>query len=330
MDYKFNKTDFYLIALYYAFAIPINLMDYNAYPEKWKLFAELFAYSITMGVSLYFLVYVIFVRFFPKRQYVQIFIWSILLFIVMGLVDINIHCYLFGCRRSPFTLEYIFYGISSITESVGLISAVLLGKKLYDAQLYQNKLEKEQRENELRILKAQINPHFLFNNLNTVDVLIDQNPQKAKLYLKKLSALYRYLIANKDNEVVPLEEELEFVHNYLYLIQARYGNAYEFDIEMRTELNDALIPPGALQTLLENIVKHNQGNETNPLKSQITINQQYIKVANDLAPKNKQIDSTGIGLSNLKARYKLLSDADIQIYKNKQFIVELPTIKQVD
>lgn len=225
----------------------------------------------------------------------------------------------------------MYQGLVLVTESFTIPGLFLLGKKLYEAQLNFIQLEKEKKESELLRLSSQIDPHFLFNNLNTIDSLIDTNPVAAKTYLNKLAQLYRYLISTKDQEVVELEEEIEFAQNYIYLIQSRFGNAFQFEVNtigMNKEL--IFIPPGALQTLLENIVKHNQPRPNQPVKSSISLKENTIEVRNNLSIKTENVDSTGTGLANLKARYKLLVDKEINITTNDYFTVALPLIKQVD
>ncbi len=191
------------------------------------------------------------------------------------------------------------------------------------------KEKKKKKESELRFLKSQVDPHFLFNNLNTVDSLIDTNPEGAKVYINRLSNLYRYLTRTKDDEVVPLEEELEFVNNYIYLMEQRYGAAYTFEIQNSIDISDLLIPPGALQTLLENVIKHNNGSEGKPVRTEILIKEENISVRNNLSLKKTIKDSYGVGLTNLKARYKLLSDKAVSINEDSHFEVMLPNLKSL-
>jgi len=212
-----------------------------------------------------------------------------------------------------------------------MLATIMLGKKMFDLQLHVANMEKEKRTAELSFLKAQIDPHFLFNNLNTVDALIDKDPQSAKTYLHKLAQLYRYLVSSKDQEVVLLDEELAFAKNYIYLIEERFGKAYQFDIQNEhPRPEEVWIPPGALQTLLENIVKHNQGNHTDPIITTIFIDEKNIIVSNDKRPKKGSVDSTGTGLQNLRARYKLLTDLEIKINSGERFTVELPNVRLIE
>jgi len=190
--------------------------------------------------------------------------------------------------------------------------------------------EKEKRESELLLLKSQIDPHFLFNNLNTVDALIDSDPQVAKEYLQRLSQLYRYLIRTKDDEVVLLEEEMEFARNYIYLLEKRFGKAYQFNIEGFAEITDQFIPPGALQTVIENVVKHNMSTVEEPIITDIILKKDQVVISNDLRLKPNVKTSNKTGLDNLKARVALLSERKIEVTSDERYTVLIPLINQID
>jgi len=222
------------------------------------------------------------------------------------------------------------YSLNSSLENSGILLGIFLGKKFFDAQLDLEKKDKEKKVNELRLLKSQLDPHFLFNNLNSVDSLIDSNPEVAKKYINRLSKLYRYLIQTKDDEVVALEDELNFAEDYIYLLEQRYGKAYQFIIKTETKLDDKLIPPGALQTLIENVVKHNIGNENHPIVMSLTVNDKEVLIKNNVKLKVNRTNSNGTGIENLRARYKLLTDDKVSIQSNNEFIVSLPIIKSID
>ena len=333
MIFKLNKSDIKLAAIFFLIAILVGSMDYADYPddEKYLLIIDHINFILFCSVSVYILVFIIFAKYFPTGQFFKLFFYGVGFLFLMGIIELQWQCFFRNCKGNLLSLSGIYNGFVMHIEGVGIFATFLLGKKLYDAQLHVSKIEKEKKESELLLLKSQIDPHFLFNNLNTIDSLIDSNPKSAKIYLNKLATLYRYLISNKDFEVVPLEDELEFAKNYMYLIESRFGDAYLFEIKNELEnTSDFLIPPGALQTLLENIVKHNHGNSSSPIKTNINITEGSIMVSNNINAKNKFVDSTGTGLANLKARYKLLTDSEIQILSNENFIVKLPTIKQVN
>ena len=210
----------------------------------------------------------------------------------------------------------------------GFPLGVLLIKKFYKGQQELLKTQKLQKENELKLLRSQIDPHFLFNNLNTLDSLIDSNPKKAKDYINRLSLIYRYLIQTKDAEVMELANEIEFSKNYIFLIQTRFGNDYDLSIKQNIAIKDKFIPTGAIQTLLENVVKHNKSDGSNPIKTTIQINKGWLIITNTKSNLKTKDESFGTGLENLKARYQLLSDEKVQIANTEtKFEVFIPIIE---
>lgn len=332
MNYRFNKSDLYLLFLFFLFAIPISYLDTEEYDTLNSIIANALSYIIIVSLSVYVIVFLLFARLFARKRFTALVLSMVLWLSFMGIVEVKNFCLLNGCDDPFWSLsaEQFYFGIVAHIQSVGIVVTIILGKKLYDAQLHFIRLEKEKKESELKVLKSQIDPHFLFNNLNTVDSLIDSDPQQAKVYINKLSKLYRYLIANQDKEVIPLVEEINFAQNYMYLIECRYGSAFQFEIENKLpNYNNVLIPPGALQTLLENVVKHNHASEANPIKSKIIIDNEFITIDNNQNLKKQQIDSTGIGLSNLQHRFELLTNNKISIESNGSFVVKLPLIKSL-
>lgn len=332
MNYRLNKSDLYLLFLFFLFAIPISYLDFEEYGSVSSIIANALNYIVIVSISVYVIVFLIFARLFVKKRFTALVLSMVLWLSFMGIVEVKNFCLLNGCVDPFWSLssEQFYFGIVAHIQSVGIVATMILGKKLYDVQLHFIKLEKEKKESELKVLKSQIDPHFLFNNLNTVDSLIDSDPHQAKVYINKLSKLYRYLIANQDKEVIPLAEEISFAQNYMYLIECRYGSAFQFEIDNRLpNYNNVLIPPGALQTLLENVVKHNQASEAHPIKSKIIIDDECITIDNNQNLKRQQIDSTGIGLSNLQHRFELLTNHKISIESNGSFVVKLPLIKSL-
>lgn len=331
MKFKFSKTDLYLILAYYLLVIPISLMEYSTDDNKMVILYDTISMVVFDLACLFGVIYIIFPRFFLKKQYVLALLSSLLYLIFLGALFINIYCYVNDYKGNPMSINATIQGLIYIAESFATLGIMILGKKLFEAQLNFVNLEKEKKESELKRLTSQVDPHFLFNNLNTVDSLIDTNPKAAKVYLNKLAQLYRYLISSKDQDVVELEEELEFVKNYIYLIESRFGKAFQFQIiNQQTPNTLTFIPPGALQTLLENIVKHNQPTSTKSIKGVIFIKKETIEISNNLNIKKDNVDSTGTGLTNLKARYELLTDKEILIETSDFFKVTLPLIQVVE
>ncbi|NRB46062.1 MAG: histidine kinase [Saprospiraceae bacterium] len=330
MNFNFERTDLYLILLYLGLAVPIGLLDWD-YDSWTDAFFERSAYVVFNFITLYVLVFVLLAKFLPERRFVAFFFWTLIFLALMGLVTIQSICLVYNCVNDPWSFQAVFQGALIRVEDVGLLAAFIGGKKIYDAQMRYVKMEKARKESELQSLKNQIDPHFLFNNLNTVDALIDSDPSAAKIYINKLSQLYRYLIGNKDLDVVPIEEELAFAQNYMYLITCRFGDTFQFSLENKLAAGASyLIPPGALQVLLENIVKHNQASLDSPILGRIVLQADKVIVSNKIQERNHPVDSTGTGLNNLKARFAGLTEQAIRITSNGTFTVELPLIKEVD
>lgn len=187
-------------------------------------------------------------------------------------------------------------------------------------------LKQEKIKSELIAIKNQVNPHFLFNSLNTLNSVIRTNPEKATDFVDKLSFMYRYILQSSEKGLVTLEEELTFLNSYVYLINIRYGNRFELRNDLNLATNTIKIPVLSLQLLVENAVKHNEISENSPLKVKIYNDDEYISVENKIKPRTNLEESTQNGLLNLSKRYKILKGEDIKIYKNTNFIVKLPIL----
>ena len=177
---------------------------------------------------------------------------------------------------------------------------------------------------ELDALKAQINPHFLFNSLNTVHGLIAQDPALARGLLLELSDVLRYALGHANHDLVPLARELEFLHAYRALLQARHGEGLRVDIQSIESSGDLMIPPMSLQLLVENAVRHNRTREDDPLVVDVRLSDRGILVSNPLKPRHSPNPGAGTGLSNIEQRYRLLGAEGIRVVREcDAFIVEL-------
>lgn len=187
-------------------------------------------------------------------------------------------------------------------------------------------LEKESVENELAVIKAQINPHFLFNSFNTLIAVIEDDPKTAVEYVEKLSDFYRSMLQLRDKEVISLDEEAELVQHFGYLLEKRYGNNFRLNIDLRHKQGH--IVPLSLQILVENAVKHNVISKSKPLQVDITSEENgYISVVNNLQPKVHPEASTRFGLESLKRRYELLFGKSVKVEKTlTYFKVCIPVI----
>ncbi|MCG2462773.1 histidine kinase [Flavobacteriaceae bacterium F89] len=202
----------------------------------------------------------------------------------------------------------------------------ILRLQLYqrENQLENERLKHESLHNELAALKNQINPHFLFNSLNSLNFLVREN-KEATLFIRKLSFMYRYILQSGDSDMVTVEEELKFLGSYSYLIKTRYRGRFMLNINLEDSNLQKELPPLALQLLVENAVKHNEISEEFPLEVKIYDEQGYICVENKIRPRTSLEEGTGNGLSNLDKRFFLLSNQHIQIDRNNAvFCVKIP------
>lgn len=181
-------------------------------------------------------------------------------------------------------------------------------------------------ESKIMQLKNQINPHFLFNNLNVLDQLIEEDKTTASHFLNDFADLYRMVLEVSDKKIIALNEEIAFAKKYFNLIKRKFGAAYSLEIDSRT--TEGYIVPMTMQLLLENVMKHNIGTQQNPVKIKVKVDTN-ITVVNTLKPKAYSQLSSGKALNNLKAQYDLLSNQKIDILSDKTtFTVIIPLIKK--
>lgn len=191
-------------------------------------------------------------------------------------------------------------------------------------------LQAENIRNQYEVLKNQLNPHMLFNSLNTLRSLVRENQDKAQDYIQELSRVLRYTLQSNESQSVSLREEMEFASAYIFLLKMRFENNLQFDIQIGKSFEDYRLPPMAVQVLIENAVKHNEISDRKPLTIHISTDSEgYLSVSNDIQPKWTATPGTGIGLANLAKRYRLLFKQDIQITEDKEFTVCIPLIDEV-
>ncbi|MDZ4681634.1 MAG: histidine kinase [Saprospiraceae bacterium] len=202
-----SRSDWFVTLAYWIGASPFILSSYLGDSPFLQAIGGM-AFTILFDTtSVFILVFGIFATYIPRRQYLALLVATVALFAVNSLVYNYGYGIIFGWEyRSP-SFELLLWGVLRHAQSYGILAAIMIGKQFFDIQKQFFELEKEKRENELKMLKSQIDPHFLFNNLNILDVLIERDPAAARVYLNHLASLYRYLIRHKDEEVVSLYDE---------------------------------------------------------------------------------------------------------------------------
>lgn len=201
-------------------------------------------------------------------------------------------------------------------------------RKLEAEKLNSARLQKENFQAQLESLKQQVNPHFLFNSLNVLGSLIYKDQDKAVDFIRRLSDLYRSYLDNSEEMLVPLKKELEVSHAYTYLLETRFGKAVDFEFDIKEETLNLLLPPGSLQMLIENTVKHNGSTLAQPLKVKVFTEDRKLVVTNKLKPRKERINSTKKGLENIRNRYRYLTDEEVEFKRSEaNFTAKLPLLK---
>lgn len=206
--------------------------------------------------------------------------------------------------------------------------ALFLLKRWRDGLAEMERFRKENAEYRFETLRTQVNPHFLFNSLNTLSSLMYEDRDKAAGFIRDLSDVYRYVLDNRNKELIPLSDELKFIRSFVYLYQLRFDNKLEVVFDVPEDQNVRLIAPMTLQLLIENAVKHNIVSARKPLTIRIdATGSGYIAVSNNLQKKTNGVVSSGIGLANISSRYGFLTDKPVEVIESEtEFIVKVPLI----
>lgn len=199
-------------------------------------------------------------------------------------------------------------------------------QQLSEANMQLIRLQKENLQSQFEVLRQQVNPHFLFNSLNVLTSLIKLEPDLAEKFTEHLSKVYRYVLENKEKDLVKLRTELEFLEAYIFLLNIRFMDKIEIKVSISESENELLILPLALQLLIENAIKHNAMSKKNPLYIEIFIEDgNILNVVNNLQERESHMASTGLGLKNIEHRYKLLELPTPEFIKTEtHFIAKVP------
>ncbi|HEX6193624.1 MAG TPA: histidine kinase [Chitinophagaceae bacterium] len=192
-----------------------------------------------------------------------------------------------------------------------------------------DQLKKENLQSQLEGLKGQVNPHFLFNSLNSLSSLIGDDPDKAEKFLDEMSKVYRYLLRTNEDGLTTLESEMQFIYSYFHLLKTRYGDGLDLETIIDERYYGYQLPPLTLQMLVENAVKHNMILKDSPLKILImTTNSGRLVVSNNLQRKDRMVSSNKVGLTNIVNKYRLMKQEEISVRDDgKEFAVVVPLIQ---
>jgi len=224
-----------------------------------------------------------------------------------------------------------------INSNAAALFCTLTVVAVYESIYFMNELRKSVEEKELlkreslkaqlNALKTQVNPHFLFNNLNTLSSIITDDPVQAVNFVQQLSKVYRHVLEVRDEQCIPLEQELAVMKAYAFLLETRFGNNLTITLDVPPEELQKKIVPLSLQILMENAIKHNIVSSEKPLTIHVFAEKGRLIVRNTLQKKNHLIGSTGIGLNNIRNQYKLAGNRQVEVTEDgTNFTVSIPLL----
>ncbi len=317
----------YIHSIYTRISVRQQISAYTFTPEA--AIASLFAAGVLFLVILFFIRKWQRSDAFSTKKMLKIFGTSLIVYVLIMQVNGLFIAFIFDNIERNFNRQTFVLSLFS-----DLLDGLIYGS-FFIAYYYYNNSKKHQQqleiyhralaESKINQLKTQLNPHFLFNNLNILDQLIEEDSSVASAFLNDFSELYRYVLETSDKSLVSLSDEFVFAKSYFRTIQHKYGNAYLLKLPA-AELDQYQVPPLTLQLLLENAIDHNLGRESHPVMIEIEITDKII-VRNNIIPKQMSKRTGGRSLLNLQKQYNLLSSESVEIIRDQEyFTVKLPLI----
>jgi hypothetical protein len=275
---------------------------------------------------------------FPRAKDTTKRLWKqgVLIFLYTAIMSLLL-------KNTQFIFDHSWHGghlthPGFVKSFVACLFATVPISAIYEAGFYIHNWKKSVAEAErlahittssqLEALRNQVSPHFLFNSLNTLASIIPDQPEDAVRFTLKLSQVYRSILDLKDKQIMTLNEELNFLENYIFLCQTRFGASISFEIKINDALRHHYLVPLTMQMLLENAIKHNIVSQRRPLLIEVyTEGNKWVCMRNNLQEKLTEVEGTGTGLKNIRERYLLTFGLPVHIEQDGQyFIAKLPVI----
>lgn len=288
--------------------------------------------SITLLFSVFIWYYNIYSlpKFSSQRTHTSLFNWKLLFSVILGIVVMVIlvigHQELFQISKMDAPIMFELRGVL-----INLIVYMFLHLLFQNYQTQQIRVELERTHTmnlgaQYELLKQQVNPHFLFNSLNTLKSMVDMNDPMSSDFILKLSDFYRFTLESRKLDLIPLREELQILDSYVYLLKARFENGFILNNNTDPKQYDSAIPPFTLQLLIENCIKHNVVSLDKPLQINLYTEDDFLVIENPIQLK-RGVLSTGVGLDNINQRFMHLVRKEIEIEKTDTiFKVKIPLI----
>ncbi len=335
---NFDRYDFLIFLLNYPAVIFFNFILFGArYFRDASLFVPATLALTIWGVFIFVILtlwmkYMRF-RFGAPHQFGQRLLYSMLMYVgVMIISTTGIFYLVYGILGYPYKPETILWlliiGFVTNVISAGCHESIYTYNQLRQSTQREFTLKQLHLQQQMDVLKQQINPHFLFNSLNSLIALIDEDPRQAGTFAEELSSVYRYVLRANEQNLTDLNTELEFIHSYAHLLRTRHGIGFQLVTQVDERFGRYQLPPLTLQLLVENAVKHNVVMAKKPLLVEIQTDElANLHVRNNVQQKKQGVVSNGVGLSNIIARYEMLGQPRPTVRQEAgQFVVALPLI----
>jgi two-component system, LytTR family, sensor kinase len=313
----------------------INGNPVNSFVDEFKKFTVYFLYSFIIGGANVYLVVFLDKRLSWKTDAQKRLIVGVVGSVIVSLIAVAVSRLLVALidgHNLTYFIEHqkiIHYFYSLVISLIVLIffHAFYFYKALTEKKVSETEFVAKTESAKYESLKSQLDPHFLFNSLNVLTALIGEDPDKAEHFTTKLSKVYRYVLEQKDKDLIAIQEELNFAKTYMELLKMRFEEAVQFELPKKISNPDFKIIPLSLQILLENAVKHNVISKENPLTIIIYEEDNTLCVVNKINLKSVLKKSTQVGLKNIKERYALITKRAVEVLKSDtEFKVKLPLL----
>lgn len=337
---KYSKLSIVIAVCIQAINMLLNVGNSTTFSIELENFGQqlIFASAITFAIS-YYNDYISKIYSWQKEPKKRLWVGVIGIVIVamltIAIVRVTLALGIYNKSFEDFIAsekrEYYVISLLITIVITAIAHAYYFFKELQNQKITEQKIIAGTASAKFTALKNQLDPHFLFNSLNVLTSLIEENPRMAQKFTTSLSKVYRYVLEQKDKDLVTVDEELKFARTYMTLIKLRFEDSIIFDIPESATNPDAKVVPLSLQILLENTIKHNVVTPAKPLHIKIYEKEGFLYVENNLQPKEILQQSSGVGLGNVQQRYALLTKRKFSVYKtDNAFIAELPVLtKQI-
>jgi two-component system LytT family sensor kinase len=312
LNLRYRYFEMFIQPLNYLYAAIFGILVHETIFRTGKMLDKGYAWSDRPG----------------KRLLIQMFTGLLIAFLWVTVIRLSVNYLLFHRKLIIFSDEAILLILTVILISFFTLAefGFFLNERYRKSLAEVERFRKENAENQFEMLKLQLNPHFLFNSLNTLASLVYEDAEKASEFVRRLSDVYRYVLDNRNKELVMLREEMEFIHSFSFLLGLRFQGMIDFRFDISERSLELKIAPMTMQLLVENAVKHNVVSSRLPLQIDISTGEDNLVITNNLQPKEEQA-GTGVGLKNIVSRYAFLTERKVEIIREEHlFTVIIPLI----